>query len=179
MTSCKPPARRCRRPTALGQREQARPPEPQRPPRALRRIYLLQTGTDPGFDPGRDPGEPRSPSAPSSPAPRHCGRFSSSPKRASTPRSLRRSTLRSGFREWGPGGAGRRRSRGAAPLTAPQREATRPAREIGRRLPALLCGQSRRQRTPSESRRQPAPTPPRLGPRPGASPGSPSGWRRA
>lgn len=61
VTSCKPPACRCGRPTALGQREQARPPEPQRPPCALRRIYLLQTGTDPGCDPGSDPGEPRRP----------------------------------------------------------------------------------------------------------------------
>lgn len=50
------------------------------------------------------------PPAPSSSAPSPCGRLPSSPERASTPRSLRHSTLGSDFREWGPGGAGRRRS---------------------------------------------------------------------
>lgn len=60
------------------------------------------------------------PPAPSSPAPSHCGRLPSSPKRASTPRSLRRCTLGSGFREWGPGGAGRRRSLGGRSPPGPR-----------------------------------------------------------
>lgn len=122
MTSCKPPARRCRRPTVSGKREQARPPEPQ-PLRAQAHLsILLHTGTDPGCHPG----EPRSPPAPSSPAPRHCGRFPSSLERASTPRSLRRSTLDSGFREWVPRGAGRRDAGVSGPLPSRPRGARPP-----------------------------------------------------